>query len=85
MLSGAGFGFVGCAAAFQDKMDKWIHYAGAGVGMASVLIGQWVVFGMWQSVAVSAVLILFSLFFKNRMYWLEMAVFLPSIIGFYLI
>jgi hypothetical protein len=61
---------VGFAWRITDKLTKSIHVLFVLAGIALAGISMWFEYDMWYIVAATAALILVSLFFVNKRYWI---------------
>ncbi len=76
-LSGSALAFVGVASEFKDKgMTKIVHYAGAGIAIASSILALFSL-GIWWILVLNVIsMATFSLFKpKNYVWWLEIIAF----------
>jgi hypothetical protein len=79
-LAGAGIGFVGAAAAFQEDMTHDVHMVGAGVGVGASQLAIFLNFGLWPIniafISIGLLLLLFRKKIKTWMWWTEIAAFI---------
>lgn len=70
-FAGAGIAFVGSAAAFEEKLTKTVHYAGAGIGILASQLAIIINYDMWWvSVSGLVISILFAMLFKKYAIWI---------------
>ena len=84
-IAGSGIAFVGAAAAFQQKLTKWFHFAGAGIGVAAGEFAMIFNFGLWPVfaafLAIGLPLFIFRKKIPNWIWWLEITAFVTICIG----
>lgn len=83
-LSGAGLMFTGAATEFKLASVKRIHYFGALSGLVAPLAGIWYEYHNWipLAIAVSSIIVLKLINFKDNFFWIEISLILSIMIGF---
>ena len=80
-FAGAGICFVGAAAAFEEKLTREVHFAGAGAGVLFSQLAMILSYGMWPISLIFGVSSLLMLLFRKKIrekhiWWIEVLAFL---------
>jgi len=87
-LSGIGLVFVGTATQFRmtEAYTKYIHFAGAALGIILPLLDLVIVFGVWIPIIIQSIgtLLIVQSKVSNKLWWVEVLAFISIMIGIYL-